>query len=209
MSHGPSKQIYSDGAIYHSNPIQIADKERKLIWPDLEKAYPDIIVSVGTSLGPLQDPADEKTPSPRLNVFSHGRLSYKSGIDQICAGYNSEKTWLSYMSVLQPASSQRYRFVRLNPQLEEEPPRMDEIDRMLYLQKIVQTKLSSDNNIQRVAHHLIASSFYFEKLQAVEVADDGSVKCKGSFVLPSFLAYCADSCCQDEFAVDCVQKVMN
>ncbi len=193
MSHGPSKQVYSDGAIYHNNPIQIADKERKLIWPDLEKEYPDIVVSIGTTFGPFKSPADEKISSPRLGVFSHGKSLYKIAIDHMHAALDSEKAWLTYMSVLQPVSSQRYRYIRLNPQLEEDPPRMDEVNRMLYFQNIVRGRLSSDDRIQRVAHQLIASSFYFEKTQAVEAVDDGSVNCKGlAFKTSPSLLYAND-----------------
>ena len=58
--HVPSKQVYVDGAIYQNNPIEIADKERKLLWPSLAKEYPDVIVSIGTSyMAPGSSSLDE------------------------------------------------------------------------------------------------------------------------------------------------------
>ena len=47
--HESSKQTYSDGGLYHNNPIYIADRERKLIWPLQQDEEPDVIVSIGTA----------------------------------------------------------------------------------------------------------------------------------------------------------------
>ena len=182
--HGPSKQVYTDGAIYHNNPIQIADKERKLIWPELENNSPDIIVSVGTSYNPTARSSAENTLSPlspRLGVFSHGKSLMKIAMDHIASGLDSEKTWSSYMNVLHPPSNQRARYVRINPQLKENPPRLDEVERLPYIQDVVREISSTDVSIQNVALRLIASSFYFEKHQAVDFASDGSVHIKGLF----------------------------
>ena len=43
-------QTYLDGALYYNNPIKVANNERKLIWPDVADAHPDIILSVGTGM---------------------------------------------------------------------------------------------------------------------------------------------------------------
>lgn len=180
--HGPSKQVYTDGAIYHNNPIQIADKERKLIWPELENDPPDIIVSVGTSYNPAARSSAEKALSPlspRLGVFSHGKSLMKIAIDHIASSLDSEKTWHSYMNVLHPPTNQKARYVRINPQLRENPPGLDEVERLPYIQEVVREMSSTDVSIQNVALRLIASSFYFEKSHAVELASDGSVGIKG------------------------------
>ena len=177
--------MYTDGAIYHNNPIQIADKERKLIWPELENEPPDIIVSVGTSYNPATRSSAEKALSPlspRLGVFSHGKSLMKIAIDHIASTLDSEKTWRSYMDVLHPPLSQRGRYVRINPQMKENPPRLDEVDRLPYLQEAVREIVSTDDSIQTVALRLIASSFYFEKSHTVELASEGSVHIEG---LPS------------------------
>jgi len=47
--HGSTKRTYLDGALYHNNPVRIAEQERKLIWPDVADKHPDILLSVGTS----------------------------------------------------------------------------------------------------------------------------------------------------------------
>ena len=171
-----------DGAIYHNNPIQIADKERKLIWPKLENESPDIIVSVGTSYNPAARSSAEKgmSPlSPRLGVFSHGKSLMKISIDHVASPLESEKTWRSYIDVLNPPPSQKGRYVRINPQLKENPPRLDEVDRLPYIQEAVREILSTDVSIHNVALRLIASSFYFEKSHAVDLASESSIHIKG------------------------------
>lgn len=176
--------MYTDGAIYHNNPIQIADKERKLIWPELENDSPDIIVSVGTSYNPAPRSSAEKALSPlspRLGIFSHGKSLVKIATDHIASALDSEKTWGSYMNVLHPPPNQNSRYVRINPRLKENPPSLDEVDRLPYIQELVREMSSTDVSIQNVALRLIASSFYFEKSQAVELASDGSVHIKGLF----------------------------
>ena len=195
LRHGPSKQEYTDGAIYHNNPIQIADKERKLIWPDLENDYPDIIVSVGTTYNSAAQTSTEKAALPRQGVVSHGKALYKIAIDHIASALDSEKAWHSYMNVLQPPSNHRAKYIRLNPQLHEDPPGLDEVDRMSYIQDVVREMSSLDNRIQKVAFRLISSSFYFEKSQSVELASDGSVEIRGMYC-----AHLSESICSIYFA---------
>ena len=182
--HAPSKQVYTDGAIYHNNPIQIADKERKLIWPELENESPDIVVSVGTSYNPATRSSSESAlspRSPRLGVFSHGKSLMKIAIDHIASTLDSEKAWRSYMDVLNPPPNQKARYIRINPQLNETPPGLDEVDRLPYIQEVVREMSSTNVSIQNVALRLIASSFYFEKSQPVELSSDGSIHVKGLF----------------------------
>lgn len=176
--------MYTDGAIYHNNPIQIADKERKLIWPELENDSPDIIVSVGTSYNPAARSSSEKASSPlspRLGVFSHGKSLMKIAIDHIASSLDSEKAWRSYMDVLNPPPNRKARYIRINPQLNENPPGLDEVHRLPYIQEVAREMSSTNVSIQNVALRLIASSFYFEKSQPVELSSDGSIHVKGLF----------------------------
>jgi hypothetical protein len=39
---------YVDGAIFHNNPVRIANYESKLLWPDADQQPPDILLSIGT-----------------------------------------------------------------------------------------------------------------------------------------------------------------
>ena len=177
--HQLSKQTYADGAIYYNNPIEIADKERKLIWPNMEDEYPDIVVSVGTTL--RLNPRELSQPSspPRVGVLSHGKSLYKMAVDRIASTLDSEKTWDNYISVLQPPPIYRPRYVRLNPQLKQEPPRLDEVHRMIPLQKLIRERWRDDRKLRQVAVQLIASSFYFEISAPVESVEGETFRCKG------------------------------
>jgi hypothetical protein len=36
--------------VYYNNPVKVANNERKILWPDVAEAPPDIILSVGTGM---------------------------------------------------------------------------------------------------------------------------------------------------------------
>lgn len=65
--HGPTKRTYLDGALYHNNPVWLANRERKLLWPDVADKHPDILLSIGT--GQNEDQIKKELPveprSPR------------------------------------------------------------------------------------------------------------------------------------------------
>lgn len=46
--HQRTKRTFLDGALYHNNPIHVANTERKLLWPDVRDSHPDILLSIGT-----------------------------------------------------------------------------------------------------------------------------------------------------------------
>lgn len=183
LCHHASKQTYTDGAIYHNNPIQIADKERKLIWPNMEAEWPDIVVSIGTGFSRNSRPADDKSIPLRRGVLSHGKSLYKIAKNHIATSLDSETTWETYMNILQPPPIQRSRYVRLNLQLAEDPPKLDELHQMKYIQDLTRDRFSDDGRIRRVALQLIASSFYFEKSAPAESIGDHAFRCKGPFHL--------------------------
>ena len=170
-----------DGAIYHSNPINIADKERKLLWPNLRDDHPDIMVSIGTAYK-LDDGSTNETSPPSkvgLGVVSHGKSLFNLGLGLINSTLDSEKTWNSYLGVLQPPSKHCDRYVRLNPLLDEAPPHIDEVDKLRYIQVMAREKFLEDSRIQRVANQLIASSFYFERSGWKEVTPNGGILVSG------------------------------
>lgn len=142
--------------------------------------YPDLILSIGTSFRPRTLPlSPEAMASPRTGVFAYGKSLYKIAVDHIQASLDSEKAWETYLSVLQPPRDYRHRYVRINPPLNEDPPALDDVDRMQYIQGIVRDQINGDDRIQKVALQLIATCFYFEKSAAVEHLSDNTYQCKG------------------------------
>lgn len=48
FQHVATKQLYLDGALQNNNPVHVADKEWKLLWPDIADSQPDLFLSIGT-----------------------------------------------------------------------------------------------------------------------------------------------------------------
>ena len=77
---------------------------------------------------------------PQLGVFSHGRSLYKIVIDYIASALDSEKAWDRYICILQPPREYLTRFVSLNPQLQDDPPSLDDVDRMQKINDSVRSR---------------------------------------------------------------------
>jgi patatin-like phospholipase/acyl hydrolase len=43
-----SGRTYFDGAFYNNNPVRVAHRERRLLWPDVADKNPDVFLSIGT-----------------------------------------------------------------------------------------------------------------------------------------------------------------
>lgn len=145
----------------------------------MKNEFPDIVLSIGTTFYPNSRSSGEKAPGSRLGVWSHGKSLYKMAIDRIASTIDSEKMWETYMSILQPPLIYRPKYVRLNPKLDEEPPRLDEVHRMEEIKGIVRKKWLEGEEIRNVAHQLVASSFYFEKSAPMESTADQIFRCRG------------------------------
>lgn len=48
--HERTKQVFLDGALYYNNPVHVAYREAKLIWPDVAESPPDLLLSIGTGV---------------------------------------------------------------------------------------------------------------------------------------------------------------
>lgn len=167
-----------DGAIYHNNPVQIADKERKLLWPGMAKEYPDLLVSLGSCYNPNSNVTRDDSPLPQSGFWSYGKSLLKIAYDHVMSALNSEEAWHAYMNVLSPPSNQRSKYFRLNPELDEEPPLLDQVEHMSIIKQKVNLIMCDNNVVQRLASHLIASSFYFQ-VTGVEREPLGGVMIKG------------------------------
>lgn len=76
-----------------------------------------------------------------------------------------DRIWDDYFAsvatnLLQPDATSRFH--RLNPRLEGEVPGLDEKNKMGHVRRLANAALSKDPAIDRVAHQLLASLFYFQ-----------------------------------------------
>lgn len=165
--HETTRQTYLDGAIYHNNPVIVADRERKLIWPSFKATQPDIFVSIGTAYYPRPDYAIptpiQKPHTPRLGVDTHFAGLLKIATDHIAASLNSQEVWRVYLGTINPSPEDTSRFVRLNPVLDEDPPKLDDVRAMRPLQEKVRSQLYRSQRYDKLAGRLLATLFYFKQ----------------------------------------------
>lgn len=158
--------MYLDGAIYHNNPIAIAERERRLIWHARPSESPDMVLSIGTGASPnLHREGSPVSPSIR----NGGMMDYPKRLFNILRGVlntslDCERIWNEFLTGL-PDSSEESRFIRINPVLKGNVPQLDAVGQMMPLQNFVRNEaLRTDEELRyrRIAMRLVATCFYFE-----------------------------------------------
>ena len=97
---------------------------------------------------------------------------------------NSEQIWQNFRNDVLGTNNagESRRYERINPNLGCRPPRLDEVDQLESLQRTVRDRVRMNGyyhqKISRIAHRLVASTFYFEKLSHQQ-EPDGSFLCLG------------------------------
>ena len=169
-----SNREYIDGAVYHNNPIKVADAERRYLWPDVERLEPDILLSIGTGKS-SRHLAKEAEKQEKQEDWSRWANLVPKVFKIVFARMNdildSEGTWQKFfINVIQQGSSQRY--LRINPELSMAPPALDDNEKLWSLETDVKRSLRSMNEqIRGVADQLLASCFYFEKASGQSLGD--------------------------------------
>ncbi|KAI5359445.1 putative Zinc finger, RING-type, patatin-like phospholipase domain-containing protein [Septoria linicola] len=184
-------KTYLDGGLRSPNPAFIADRERRLIWPDAGE--PDIFLSLGTGqnrITVLQKLSDRQKAAALASVAPtasqsptkskpSGRWRNKRTDDVL----EAELAWQHFRHhvVREKSGNRGRRFVRFNPDLDREPPTADSKSDLLSLQVNVRKRLQTAHRqsaLRNVAHRLVASSFYLE-LQSKATAEKSEQVCTG------------------------------
>ena len=218
-----NNQGYLDGALYHNNPVRVADLERRLIWPETEDSPPDILLSIGTScndaihnevqrsagLSHRNRPAMGSRPSStvvtgprriftRRHKKSQPRKWFNILVNRIENILDTELRWLEFMAEAGHGDEvNRSRYHRINPNIREDPPKLDETKKLPHLQQRmirVMKEKYFQNQIGEVARRLVASSFYVEaptkpaSVHGLDTSVSGMNKpcCYGNVELTSF-----------------------
>lgn len=177
--HEPSKQVYLDGAIFHNNPIAIAERERKLIWRSLRDECPDILVSIGTSFSSERDRSEiNRGNRPHRGVVAHGRALLQIAKDHVSSSLDCERSWDDFLNSL-PKIVKQSRYIRLNPELDGHVPTLDEVGCVESIQNTVRTLMSRNPIIQQLAFRLTATSFYFELMEPILEISSGGYSAQG------------------------------
>ena len=184
--HKASGHTFDDGAITYNNPVELANTERKIIWPEQKERDPDILLSIGT----LWSDKDKPDPGKLGKASSKAKLGpsrYLKKVFSIAANaikndLDCEKTWSSFYYSLNIGEEDGYRkkkYCRINPKIPDAPPALDSVSSMDDLQAIAQKYCSTSPEIKHVASALIASLFYFELKNANESPQAGRWTCEG------------------------------
>ena len=176
-----------DGALYHNNPVRVADFERRLIWPDSKFSPPDILLSLGTSCNSnnLQEarkslPYHQQKPDGMPTRSSSGgtqehtsnKVPEMSKVIKILKNrventLEAEISWLEFISDIDAREDEdaRQRYWRINPKLAEAPPAVDDVQKLPLLRhrshQIIK-HADLQRQIGEIARRLVASSFYLE-----------------------------------------------
>lgn len=163
--------------------MRIANSESKLLWPDLEGRHPDILLSIGTAYHEERNEGTKR--SAALKPLTELKTWYEIIKKRVENVLDSELTWTEFrndvIGTSSPITAQRY--VRLNPKLTSPVPKMDDTQEYDLLRSKVKNELATaamKTSIERTAHRLIASSFYFEKTGLVN-EDNGYMSIKGKY----------------------------
>ncbi|KAF2735254.1 FabD/lysophospholipase-like protein [Polyplosphaeria fusca] len=201
FNHHATQKTYLDGALYHNNPVKLIERERKLLWPDVANKHPDVLVSIGTSQNENQilfdlpsDSLDSEERSRYVCLLLLTRVSYghrslnfarfsgswfHNRFDSIL---DAEITWRDFVADVDTQNAATFRYLRINPDIGRDPPKLDDVGQLKRLQEDTQKALKTPDSkvlIERTAHTLAASSFYYEKLVSPWKERDGSFSCRG------------------------------
>ncbi len=183
--HEPSGQILQDAAIYYNNPIELAMRETRLVWPNVAEAHPDVVLSLGTSLKP---DSSKQTVTPhrplRRSKTSHGKHLAKIALDPVHSTLNSEQTWLNFTQGQPTEGTFSERYIRLNVPLQHNPREFDEVAAMTELQDMTRSRCTTRRDeMKSIAERLIATAFYFERTSdTVAEHEDHTITISGSIL---------------------------
>lgn len=171
--------------MYHNNPIQVADQERKLLWPSDGHNIPDFVLSIGTAFNPNSRKKMIERSSMQTNgIFGYAKSLANVAMDHIRSSLDSEKTWTDHIQQLNLLDHHKSHYQRINPILLEDPPALDDVNSMRILQETIRVSMKDDIRIARAAHRLIATSFYFEKITPIDLHPNGRFQYKGIDCIP-------------------------
>ena len=210
-------KTYLDGGLRCPNPAFIADRERRLIWPDVGE--PDLFLSLGTGqnritvLQKMSDRPKETVPQTMIPPAGQApkKITGKWRNRRVDDVLEAEIAWMDFRAyaVREQTEANSRRFIRFNPDLDREPPAPDSKNDLESLQVNVRKRLMTAHRqaaLRNVAHRLVASAFYLE-LQSKATAEKseqictGAIACRfddGSFEV-SALGRVLDKCRGDEF----------
>jgi predicted acylesterase/phospholipase RssA len=173
FAHDASGQVYQDGALWHNCPIEVAMRERRLVWPDVAKTPPDVVLSIGTGWCPNSARKRIGAKISKLPFFSQAKNLANVAIDHIEVSLNSEQTWRNFIQRAAPPENVQDRFIRFNLKLDKDPPKMDGVRALEELKEKTMSQFTlRRQDVKNLADRLIATSFFFVICEDPELKTD-------------------------------------
>lgn len=168
-------KVYLDGGLRSPNPAFIADRERRLIWPDVGE--PDLFLSLGTGQNRItileklssrsRDNATIAAVAQVGQTAEEARKASRKRFRKSDEILDAEVAWQDFRAyaVKERSEAKGRRFIRFNPDLDKEPPPSDSKGDLESLQLTVRKRLQTPHRLaalKNVAQRLVASSFYLD-----------------------------------------------
>jgi hypothetical protein len=152
-----------DGSLKANNPVRLAERERKLIWP-CSGEFPDLHVSIGAgTTGEVNAVVTEGRVGGLHRQATGVGVRYEIAKGAVKDVMNSDAVWHDFCQPLTERDKTRYR--RLNIPFPKEVPEMDDVSSLLVLEETARTYCSSleaTMQLKSIARQLVASTFYFD-----------------------------------------------
>ncbi|KAF2012508.1 hypothetical protein BU24DRAFT_442957 [Aaosphaeria arxii CBS 175.79] len=169
-----TKEGFLDGAVFHNNPVRIANYESKLLWPDAERCHPDILLSLGTGRHGIDEPetflnvdrGDNRRMQMRRKLYEASPTVKKKRSMAALSGFAEIESWLTILtkrveSVLDAENTWKEfrqeitasspiaasRYIRMNPRTSNRTPKMDDKAQLQTLQFEIQKKLGPTTSL--------------------------------------------------------------
>ncbi|KAI4742287.1 FabD/lysophospholipase-like protein [Aureobasidium sp. EXF-12298] len=190
-THSKTRTSYIDGGLYHNNPVNVANRERKILWPEIADKHPDMLLSIGTgqNLSETREKLERRSSSPKDGDKSGGiRRTLEALYQRFDNILDAEHTWTEFEADINNRNSDfPSPYVRFNLDLKKKLPPFDAKDKFREFQADVKQRLQDPDVVELtkdIACSLVASSFYFD-LNNNTPQRGGSFKCTG-YILCKF-----------------------
>ncbi|KAG9553187.1 FabD/lysophospholipase-like protein, partial [Aureobasidium melanogenum] len=192
-THTRTGTSYIDGGLYHNNPVYVANRERKLLWPAIADKHPDVLLSIGTGKNPSapqrealerrsSSTKDDNTPDAPTNKSGGIRRTLNALYQRFDNILDAEHTWTEFEADINNRNDGfPSPYLRLNFDLKSKPPPFDAKDKFKEFRADVKRRLMDPDVmevVKDVACSLVASSFYFKLVKTAPLRG-GSFMCTG------------------------------
>jgi predicted acylesterase/phospholipase RssA len=187
-THQRTRTSYIDGGLYHNNPVHVANRERKLLWPEIADKHPDMLLSIGTGQNTIEarERLERRSSSPKDEEATHKSRGLRRTLGALYHRFDNildaEHTWTEFEADINNRNNDfPSPYVRFNLDLKRKLPSFDAKDKFQEFQNDVKQRLKDPDVVEMtkdVACSLVASSFYFESENTMPYRG-GSFMCSG------------------------------